>query len=85
MDGVRSIIGNNRFWIIENMLSPKMTEYRKAIYRYHRLGLDAMATDPATGQSEILASLNQIDQARSLVSQYNGPADVCGDEIRRNR
>ena len=56
---------NNRFWIIENLLSPKMTEYRKAIYRYHRLSLDNMAIDPPKGQSEMLAALNQIDQARS--------------------
>ncbi len=56
---------NNRFWIIENMLSPKMTEYRQAIYRYHRMSLDVMATDPAKGQSEMLAALNQVDKARS--------------------
>ena len=56
---------NNRFWIVENLLSPKMTEYRKAIYRYHRLSLDLMATEPAKGQSEMLAALNQVDQARS--------------------
>ena len=56
---------NNRFWIIENMLSPKMTEYRKAIYRYHRLSLDFMASDLPKAQSEMVAALTQIDQVRS--------------------
>ncbi len=56
---------NNRFWIIENMLSPKMREYRISMYQYHRYGLDFMAGDVAKGQTEMLEALKEIDKVRA--------------------
>jgi Domain of unknown function (DUF4835) len=56
---------NNRFWIIENMLSPKMREYRLAMYQYHRHGLDYMAADISKGQTEMLNALTSIDKVRA--------------------
>ncbi len=56
---------NNRFWIIENMLSPKMREYRLAMYQYHRFGLDYMAADVSKGQTEMLNALTSIDKVRA--------------------
>lgn len=56
---------NNRFWIIENMLSPKMRDYRISMYQYHRHGLDYMAGDVGKGQTAVLDALTTIDKVRS--------------------
>jgi len=56
---------NNRFWIIENMLSPKMREYRVAMYQYHRHGLDYMAADISKGQTAMLNALTEVDNVRA--------------------
>ncbi len=55
---------NNRFWIIENMLSPKMREYRVAMYQYHRHGLDYMAGDVVKAQTAMLEALTDVDKVR---------------------
>ena len=65
--GWRSLDGNrNRFWLIENILSPRVRPYRQAWYDYHRQGLDLCASDVATGRAIIAAALEEIrnvDQA----------------------
>ena len=65
--GWRSLDGNrNRFWLIENILSPRVRPYRQAWYDYHRQGLDVSSTDIATGRAIIAAALEQVrnvDQA----------------------
>ena len=59
--GWRSLDGRrNRYWIIENMLSPKFRTYRSAMYDYHRQGLDLMHEDKNTGRAVILQSLEVI-------------------------
>ena len=59
--GWRSLDGRrNRYWIIENMLSPKFRTYRSAMYDYHRQGLDLMYEDKNTGRAVILQSLEVI-------------------------
>lgn len=73
--GWRSLDGNrNRFWLIENLLSPRVRPLRQAWYDYHRQGLDVSAADVATGRAIIAAALEQIrdvDQAypNSMVIQ----------------
>ncbi len=65
--GWRSLDGNrNRFWLIENILSPRARPFRQAWYDYHRQGLDLSASDVATGRAIIAAALEQVrtvDQA----------------------
>jgi hypothetical protein len=59
--GWRSMDGNrNRFWIIENLLSPRVRSYREAMYNYHRYGLDAMAQTPDAGRAIIAQYLDNI-------------------------
>lgn len=59
--GWRSLDGNrNRYWIIENILSPRVRPYRQAMYDYHRQSLDIMAEDVATGRGIMVNALNQI-------------------------
>ncbi|MCB9264050.1 MAG: DUF4835 family protein [Lewinellaceae bacterium] len=65
--GWRSLDGNrNRFWLIENILSPRVRPFRQAWYDYHRQGLDVCSSDVATGRAIISAALEQVrnvDQA----------------------
>lgn len=59
--GWRSVDGNrNRFWMIENLLSPRVRPYREAMYNYHRYGLDVMAETPDEGRAVIAQYLDNI-------------------------
>lgn len=59
--GWRSLDGNrNRYWIIENILSPRVRPYREAIYEYHRQALDIMVDDVSKGRTTIVSALEKI-------------------------
>jgi len=47
----------NRYWLIENILSPKYKNVRQFLYEYHRLGLDIMNAKVNEGRSQIAESL----------------------------
>lgn len=51
----------NRYWLIENLLSPRVKPYRRAFYDYHRRGLDLMTRDQEKAKIILLASLKSID------------------------
>jgi len=56
----------NRYWIIENLLSPRMTPMRRGAYQYHRQGLDVMHDNVEAGRAaiaEVVASLRKVDQS----------------------
>ena len=52
----------NRFWLIENLLDPRIRRYRQATYEYHRNGLDRMADDVSTGKAVVLSAIKDIGQ-----------------------
>lgn len=59
--GWRQLDGNrNRYWIIENLTSPKFRDFREGMYKYHRQGLDIMAEDSGKGRAAILETINII-------------------------
>jgi hypothetical protein len=59
--GWRSVEGNrNRYWMIENLLTPRVRPMRQAWYNYHRTGLDKMSEDPALGRALMLQSIEDI-------------------------
>lgn len=61
--GWQSKDGNrNRFWIIENLLSPRIRPYREAMYNYHRYALDVMAEDVAQGRAVMAQSINVLQE-----------------------
>ncbi|MEM9849965.1 MAG: DUF4835 family protein, partial [Bacteroidota bacterium] len=43
----------NRYWLIENLLSPRVRPLRQALYDYHRQGLDLMSQDAIAGRAII--------------------------------
>jgi|AntRauTorckE5430_2_1112549.scaffolds.fasta_scaffold05919_2 hypothetical protein len=83
--GWRAIDGDpSRFFMIENLLSPRVRPFRQAWYEYHRQGLDVAANDVATCRAIIAASMEQfrdVDQAypNSMIIQTF--SDSKADEI----
>ena len=74
----------NRYWLVENLLSPKSSEYREAMYEYHRQGIDLMSKDVDRGRLVIMNSINLVDRAykafpRSMIIQMF--SDSKRDEI----
>ena len=59
--GWRSLDGNrNRFWMIENIQSPRVRPYRKAMYDYHRQSLDIMHQDPTAARVIMAQALEDV-------------------------
>ncbi len=73
--GWRSVDGNrNRYWLIENALSPRIRPFRQAFYDYHRQGLDVMHDNSVTGRAimtQALSSLRNVNQSypNSMIMQ----------------
>jgi len=47
----------NRFWLMENILDPRIRRCRQATYEYHRNGLDRMEKDVSTGKQQYRNSM----------------------------
>lgn len=61
----------NRYWLINNLQDRSYTSVRECIYRYHRLGLDAMSENIADGRLELLSALELLQKAhRSKPNSY---------------
>lgn len=59
--GWRSVENNrNRYWLIENLLSPRVRPFRQAIYDYHRQGLDMMYQDVAVGRAVMTQAVEKL-------------------------
>ncbi len=54
---------NNRYLLLENLLSPRMLPMRRASYTYHRLGLDQMITDPVAARKSITLAIEDVQAA----------------------
>jgi hypothetical protein len=52
----------NRFVLVENLLSPKFTNFRTAFYNYHLKALDEFYTNPNTGARAIVSILTELDK-----------------------
>ena len=48
----------NRYWLVENALNSEYSDMRVAMYKYHRLGLDAMFDNVDVSRSVILDALD---------------------------
>jgi hypothetical protein len=56
----------NRYWIVENFNNPQMQDLRKAIYSYHRLGMDTFDKNPDQSRQIILKGLRDIKKVRDI-------------------
>ena len=65
--GWQSVGSNrNRYWLVENLNNPQMTDLRKAIYAYHREALDTFEKNPDQSRSTILKGLKDIKKIRDI-------------------
>ena len=75
---------NNRYFLLENLLSPRMLPVRRAAYNYHRLGLDQMLIDPVSARNNITLAIEDVQAANqaypssALVQAF---VDAKRDEI----
>lgn len=53
----------NRYWLINNLQDRSYSPIRECIYRYHRLGLDAMSDNVNDGMLEVMSALELLQRA----------------------
>lgn len=58
-----SSVRRNRAQLVADLLNPNYEKLRRAIFVYHRLGLDQFINEPQQARQQILESLNIIDEA----------------------
>ncbi len=56
----------NRYWIVENMLNATFKPMRECMYKYHRLGFDAMSADLTSGRAAVLQSLEILKKVHEI-------------------
>jgi hypothetical protein len=55
----------NRYWIVENLLNPRVKPLRAAIYTYHRQGLDVFSADMDKAKAMVLQALEEVEKVNS--------------------
>jgi hypothetical protein len=61
--GWKAVEGNkNRYWLIDQLLSPRFQEVRNYFYTMHREGLDKMYVKPEEGKQAILTGIPKLHQ-----------------------
>ncbi len=61
--GWKATEGNrNRYWLIDQMLSPRFKDFMDFYYTYHRLGLDEMSQKPEEARKTILEGIQTLSR-----------------------
>ena len=61
----------NRYWLINNLQDRSYAPVRDCMYKYHRLGLDAMSDNVTDGRLEIVSALELLQKVnRSKPNSY---------------
>lgn len=55
----------NRYWLVEDHLSPRFKNMRRCYYEYHRKGLDQMTEDVEKGRLQIATSLGYLNEVHN--------------------
>ncbi|KGO95745.1 DUF4835 family protein [Flavobacterium enshiense] len=56
----------NRYYLINDLLSNTFTPYRDALYEYHQLGMDKMAEDQKTAKQNITKAIKTVSKIHSV-------------------
>jgi hypothetical protein len=59
----------NRYWLMENILQPRMLPLRRAYYTYHRMGLDIMSEDVIAGRNNVTLAIEDLQKANQAYPQ----------------
>lgn len=54
-----------RYWIMENMLSPRFTSFREAWYNYHRKSLDVMHMNLEASMTTMVDALKEVEKTNA--------------------
>ena len=54
-----------RYWIIENLQSPRFKSYNEAWYNYHRKSLDVLHTNPGLALATMVGALQEVDKTNT--------------------
>ncbi len=74
----------NRYWLMENILQPRMLPLRRAYYTYHRQGLDLMTEDVMAARNNITLAIEDVQKANQAYPQtmyVQAFVDAKRDEI----
>ena len=74
----------NRYWLVENLQNQQVIPFREGFYAYHRLGLDAFATNPVQARKytmDLLTSIRQITLQKPGAVLLNSFFDAKSDEL----
>jgi hypothetical protein len=74
----------NRYWLLENILNPRMLPLRRAYYAYHRTGLDLMTKDVIAARNNITLAIDDAQKANQSYPQtmyVQAFVDAKRDEI----
>lgn len=74
----------NRYWLIENLQNQQVIPFREGFYTYHRLGLDAFASNPVLARKytmDLLTSIRQITLQKPGAVLLNAFFDAKSDEL----
>lgn len=58
-----------RFGLISDLTHPGFEEFREAVYRYHRLGLDRFIREPEESREEVLQAIELMGENRQRVTR----------------
>ena len=58
----------NRYYLIENVRSPKFRRMREATYKYHRKGMDKMYTDFNEARATILEAITDVGRVNKEIN-----------------
>lgn len=80
------VVNRSRYWVIENLLSARMQDMRRAMYQYYMLGLDRIGQEDQVEKGlgsilkalEIIQAANQSNPGSMWVQIF---ADSKRDEI----
>lgn len=56
----RGVNGRSKYFLIENILHPKLRQFRQMFYEYHRLAMDNMWEDAEKNRAVLLSSLGTL-------------------------
>lgn len=56
----------NRYYLINDLLSNTFTPYREALYEYHYLGMDKMAENPKDAKTNIIKAIQTVSKIHSV-------------------
>lgn len=58
----------NRYGLISDITSPAYEDFRRAVYRYHRFGLDQFTMQPEEAREEVIKALELLQENKQLTN-----------------